>query len=532
VELLIGLLIVVAASFLTRLTTKQRLGIAILVAAVAVGLWWIRQPGPEVAFTYPLEAGEVGTPERVRFESSHVSQSALLWLAVYSHDVDRFYPQAFAPERDDDDWTLTTHIGVEGDVGKIFDLVVFRVSSRAMPDLTDYIETGRVTGSWDGLRSLPDGFDELDRITVKRLGISASPPPLRTDEDNALAAVTGFLDSWIAADYDVMCTYLEPCAAGWPDQMRAFPVPVRDYELGELVRTEDGFRIPYEIQLPDHGSLVGAFMETSETDRWATVLGVTGSYVTWADTLDVREFEGSYRMISALGEAAEGSARISSFLWSLGLAQRIGIPGDSSRERFAIYWATFGVEFGVEMHEIELLIEQGVDQHAAYLERIDNFGYDVTDAASTDGAVVDVVVTEAPGYEVTDADREYLSMSVEAFAVGVDMDETAVLDVIADDMSGFAAGDYTQLALDAAAVWAEIVADLEATDPDHRGFIEMRRLSILEAKSKAQAWTTLATNTSAEGVDEASESIKAAVDFGARLREILEEVKESLEEEP
>jgi hypothetical protein len=142
------------------------------------------------------------------------------------------------------------------------------------------------------------------------------------------------------------------------------------------------------------------------------------------------------------------------------------------------------------------------------------------------------VVTEAPGYEVTDADREYLSMSVEAFAVGVDMDETAVLDVIADDMSGFAAGDYTQLALDAAAVWAEIVADLEATDPDHRGFIEMRRLSILEAKSKAQAWTTLATNTSAEGVDEASESIKAAVDFGARLREILEEVKESLEEEP
>lgn len=377
-ELLIGLILAILGAFLPGISTKQKLVLLAVIATLAASIWWLRRPGVEIAIAYPLNGGEVALREPVRGESVRLADGDQLWLAVFSHDVARYYFQALPPLRDGSgDWSLTTQIGVEGDVGRRFDLVAFFVADEALPALTDYIESGQTTGSWDGLASLPDGFDELARITVIRLGDDVVPPPPVTDEERALQTAVGFLDAWVAADYDLMCTFREPCIPDWVGFMRSFPVPVRDYEIGPIARDGDAFSVAYDIKLPDHGSLAGAFIESPDAHRWAAVLGVTGAYVTWEDTLVVRDVEGEFRVVSSPGTVEEGgSARISGFLWSLGMFDTIGpfVDPDDVGERLVSYWALVGVEFGLEMAEVELLIKDGLDQYDAYVERLNLIG--------------------------------------------------------------------------------------------------------------------------------------------------------------
>jgi hypothetical protein len=148
-------------------------GISISIALISLLVWqgttrWCWFASPEVSFANPRDGSEVASQERVRGESFCISDDARLWLVVYSHEVDRYYPEALPPERDGDEWALPLYIGVEGDAGQRFDIVAVVVDDDADAQLDEYIRSGERSGSYPGWDVLPPGFGEVGRVTVTR----------------------------------------------------------------------------------------------------------------------------------------------------------------------------------------------------------------------------------------------------------------------------------------------------------------------------------------------------------------------------
>lgn len=94
-----------------------------------------------------------------------------LWLVLIVRGIPRFYPQdGPAIVQDDGDWTSpSVFFGGEEDVGRRFDVIAVVANDRAGMVFRKYLEVGQQTKEFPGLRSLPKGVVEYDRITVIRV---------------------------------------------------------------------------------------------------------------------------------------------------------------------------------------------------------------------------------------------------------------------------------------------------------------------------------------------------------------------------
>lgn len=93
-----------------------------------------------------------------------------LWIVVFSPEVNRYYPQSSNVILDSPDhWYSHAIVGLEGDSGKEFEIILIFADSEAHNELIQYIEWCIANGSQPGLVMLPEGAVVFDSITVIRM---------------------------------------------------------------------------------------------------------------------------------------------------------------------------------------------------------------------------------------------------------------------------------------------------------------------------------------------------------------------------
>jgi hypothetical protein len=126
--------------------------------APPVGRILAPRTGQRVALHQPLR----GTVRRLG--------SNTLWVIVRPHANHLCYPQA-GPARVTrrGTWTATAWVGLPGNHGETFDLLIVAADAEATAWLRRYIRQGVRSGSYPGLRTLPTGVRVLHVVTVRRI---------------------------------------------------------------------------------------------------------------------------------------------------------------------------------------------------------------------------------------------------------------------------------------------------------------------------------------------------------------------------
>ncbi len=129
----------------------------------------ITPPPSLLEITYPPSDGRVDIKEIVRGTSKSIPEEKVIWIAIYPHEVSRYYPQDLpADVQVNGDWSSSIFIGIEADVDKKFDIIAVLLNKEAQDAFNDYLEECEEKKSWPGLEELPSGADIYDRITVIR----------------------------------------------------------------------------------------------------------------------------------------------------------------------------------------------------------------------------------------------------------------------------------------------------------------------------------------------------------------------------
>jgi hypothetical protein len=104
--------------------------------------------------------------------STDIPAGQALWIMVYPHGVNRYYPQ---DKRDlpivmmaNGDWSAQAIVGSDTDSGLEFKLFAVLADEKAIKAIIDYLDASRAKGSWDGLVQLPDGATICDKVSVTR----------------------------------------------------------------------------------------------------------------------------------------------------------------------------------------------------------------------------------------------------------------------------------------------------------------------------------------------------------------------------
>lgn len=145
------------------------MSICLILLAGNLGTFGLRYWGPTTAvkITYPYDGATVEIRETVRGTSQKIPEGQAIWIVVYSHVVDRYYPQNNpADVQANGDWTSLTYIGIEEDVNRKFDIIAVLADKRAQDAFNAYLKQAKDTQTWSGLGRLLEGVTIYDRIIV------------------------------------------------------------------------------------------------------------------------------------------------------------------------------------------------------------------------------------------------------------------------------------------------------------------------------------------------------------------------------
>lgn len=124
---------------------------------------------PKVEITYPINNATVELREIVKGTSQNIPDGQVLWILIYPHEINRYYPQNKSVEfQAQGNWASPTLIGIENDVNKKFDIVAVLADEFADEILTNYLNEAAKMGIWLGLEILPEGALIHDRVTAIR----------------------------------------------------------------------------------------------------------------------------------------------------------------------------------------------------------------------------------------------------------------------------------------------------------------------------------------------------------------------------
>ena len=122
-----------------------------------------------VRITYPSDGATVEIREIVRGTSQNIPKEQAIWVVIYPHEVNRYYPQDYPADiQANGYWSSLAFFGSEKDTGKKFDVVVVLANKDAQDTFNAYLKKGKEEKSWPGLERLPEGAVIYDRITVTR----------------------------------------------------------------------------------------------------------------------------------------------------------------------------------------------------------------------------------------------------------------------------------------------------------------------------------------------------------------------------
>ena len=129
----------------------------------------IRKPAP-MEITSPSDGSPVEMCEDIAGTIADFDgDEDRLWIVVFSPEVNRYYPQDSDVILNLSQWYSHACIGLEGDTGKEFEIVLIFADPEAHIELTEYIEWCKIHGIQPGLVMLPEGAAVYDSIAVIRI---------------------------------------------------------------------------------------------------------------------------------------------------------------------------------------------------------------------------------------------------------------------------------------------------------------------------------------------------------------------------
>jgi hypothetical protein len=127
----------------------------------------------EVKITNPQNGATIPQASiDVEGTSEGVSAGQALWIMVYPHGVNRYYPQ---DKRDlpivmmaNGDWSGQAIVGSDTDSGLEFKLFAVLADENANKAIIDYLDECKASESWPGMEKLPEGAMPYDKVSVTR----------------------------------------------------------------------------------------------------------------------------------------------------------------------------------------------------------------------------------------------------------------------------------------------------------------------------------------------------------------------------
>lgn len=157
-----------------REDTSLLIKIVVIALIILVGVYfylggWKFLISTEVKITYPNNGSIVEINEIVKGTSQDVPKEHAIWVVVYSHVDEHYYPQSNPAEvQIFGKWSSSSYIGNEEDVGKKFDIIAVVVNKEAQDAFKAYFTQAWMEKTYPGFDKLPEGSTTYDRISVTR----------------------------------------------------------------------------------------------------------------------------------------------------------------------------------------------------------------------------------------------------------------------------------------------------------------------------------------------------------------------------
>jgi PKD repeat protein len=125
--------------------------------------------GPVIKIAYPQNGATVHISETVTGTATNIPIGYKIWVLVYPHPANRYYPQSGKMTIQNGKWSIPVYIGVANNVGVKFDIIVVVANKQANDKFVSYIQTGKKTNNWPGMIGIPSGAKVYNKITVTRV---------------------------------------------------------------------------------------------------------------------------------------------------------------------------------------------------------------------------------------------------------------------------------------------------------------------------------------------------------------------------
>jgi hypothetical protein len=125
----------------------------------------------QVNITSPSNDSTVNQSATIQGTAQGLANNQTLWIVVVPESATRtiYYPvDAPITVQSDGTWSKLANVGSSQDVGKPFDILVVQANQSANTTFANYIATGKSTGNYPGLPSLPGGATVVANVTETR----------------------------------------------------------------------------------------------------------------------------------------------------------------------------------------------------------------------------------------------------------------------------------------------------------------------------------------------------------------------------
>jgi len=140
-------------------------GIALLFLAITL-FAWKHFTKPIITIISHNEGTEVNPTETIEGQCKNIPSKAKIWVAVYSHNDQRYYPHLTnSTIENDGKWVASgISIGSSADSKKKFDIMLLLLNEKNVTEFQNYINNI----DRHGLATLPQEIKIIKRITVTR----------------------------------------------------------------------------------------------------------------------------------------------------------------------------------------------------------------------------------------------------------------------------------------------------------------------------------------------------------------------------
>ena len=124
----------------------------------------------KVNLSYPQPGNAVNRVETVSGKYENVGTHNSIWLIIYVPHVNRYFPQGNSVTLQEyGNWSSECYFGIEGDEGKIFELIVVTTNEEARSIFTAYHNRALQNNKdYEGLDKLPNGCFIHEKVSLTR----------------------------------------------------------------------------------------------------------------------------------------------------------------------------------------------------------------------------------------------------------------------------------------------------------------------------------------------------------------------------